>query len=305
MYKQYLFLVFLCIFFGLLVSGWGYHNRKLTLQKNASVINQNMLFIDNKPHPQLIELFHLLLPDEITQLRKNQHSITIEELHLLAKKYWYTNHQKKIHSYEKNNEKVTLAFSLLQQLGFLEEISPKKRIYDYVFLFGTSIKKMQLQLNYVFDLWQNGMHFNNIIFLTSERSISHKTYAKLLTDKIDSPMLPYNGINILKKMLSSTQFSNGFNDIKTTYVVAQQPSLTQLTSLWLKQSPRPGTILALTHQPYSFYQHMILSSLIPQEFMLETAALKSHTKIPLTIYLHTIAQILARKYRKTNFKKNC
>ena len=58
---------------------------------------------------------------------------------------------------------------------------------------------------------------------------------------------------------------------------------------WRATDPKPGTVLAISTQPFVGYQHAVLKSLLPPEFVLETIG--PETEIyPLALYLDNFAK---------------
>src|SRR5579872_5654372 len=62
---------------------------------------------------------------------------------------------------------------LLEDLHLIYPIQPTKNYYDYALLLGSTIEDMRNRLGYLISLWQNGIRFNSIIILASQRPLEN------------------------------------------------------------------------------------------------------------------------------------
>ena len=58
-----------------------------------------------------------------------------------------------------------------EQAGFVDEVTPLQTQYDYVIILGGVLSRLQQRFDYVCDLWEQGITFNNIVFLTGDRAL--------------------------------------------------------------------------------------------------------------------------------------
>lgn len=283
----------------------------------------NSPFVDSEtgqPSYLLIDLFKILGLDHTGDL---QSFYQISQKHFLRPK---DRQRWEIVSCNFDNQFENV-HEIFQEIGLIHEIKPKRKIYDNIFIHGAIFTLLRPRIKYLDKLWEMGIRANNIIVICSDRPLSDvenpitildptkSTY--LFRDDWKAPeTLPTNQIEVSKliwdQMITqeelrkkSVQFLTipKIMDVKTGQLVRYANTQDTIEG-WLNNNPHPGSILAISNNPYVGYQHAklrnVLYKLNPQNVIegsvgsihFETVGFGSHSNLPLIIYLDTIARWL-------------
>lgn len=187
-------------------------------------------------------------------------------------------------------EKRTILFKQFDQLGMLAQISPTKKQYDYVLFLGATLSRVRLRLQYLFDLWENGVRFKSIVILAGQRPLDQKieplsaitnAHNGICTFKEDWTLsaIPTTEIDMIKVVFEQTQLPKEWHNIplifintpmKQTATGLQRPTTEDTILAWMTQKPTPGSLLAISSQPHINYQDLVVRNYIPSSFSLET-----------------------------------
>lgn len=161
-------------------------------------------------------------------------------------------------------------FPLASKLGFIEELKPAAKKYDYCLVLGATVGRMEKRINYLVKMWKDGVRFNQIVFFTGARPLdpavdrltavckTETEAAHFLWDHAELPegirKMPVAFVDV--PMISTTE---GF----------RRPATGDTVSAWLAVNPLPGTCVAISNQPYCLYQGAVLQTHLPEEFTCE------------------------------------
>lgn len=208
-------------------------------------------------------------------------------------------------------EHQTELSSNFRELGLIDEIYPLSKQYNYALVLGCSVPKVKLRLAHLVKLWNEGIRFKQIVFLTADRALdpSYEGKEAILYDMPEA--LPLNA-SATTKHLPKTEseamafyYQNcslpaGLKALPLQVVTAQtnknalgikhRPNTGDTVVSWFKYKPRPGKVLAISSQPYVGYQFSILRHILPPSFDLEVVGEKVSSKVNPAIFLDTIAR---------------
>ncbi|MEI6805458.1 MAG: hypothetical protein WCK49_03000 [Myxococcaceae bacterium] len=60
----------------------------------------------------------------------------------------------------------------LSELGFVDAVKPKYLNYHTAVLLGATRPRMQSRIDYLIQIWKEGVRFKRIVFLTGDRTMS-------------------------------------------------------------------------------------------------------------------------------------
>ncbi len=216
---------------------------------------------------------------------------------------------------EMHKEKHAILKPLFAQLNMLNQIMPCRQYYDYVVILGGTVHGVRARLAYLAKLWQNNVRFGSIIMLGSQRPLysDRETKAdllnkgnKILPFKKDWQLqgeLPATEIAMMRMVFEQSDLPASWALLPITFIdppmkVTKEGKLTRPTTqdtihAWLATQPKPGSVLAISSQPFVGYQDAVLRRFLPSVFATETVGPKAG-KITSTmaILLDTLARWL-------------
>jgi len=183
--------------------------------------------------------------------------------------------------------------SLFEELYLTQEIKPLKQQYTYAVLLGGSISDIRNRLSYLIRLWKDGIRFETIIVFTGKRPLDqnidslelllHNTHATLpfKQDWQVNGQLPYTETEMIKFIFNQIKTPKAWNAIPIVFVDTpmqktengnvRRPNTQDTINEWLTvYHPEPGSILALSHQPFIGYQGAVLRKSLPVDFVIDT-----------------------------------
>jgi len=197
-----------------------------------------------------------------------------------------------------------------RKLGMVDEIRPTRKNYDYALVLGCAVPRMKLRLAYLVRLWNEGIRFKQIVFLTADRPLdpNYEDKESLLYDVPEAlPLAPISDHEALPKTEAEAMafyyrmsvLPPELKSLPLQIVVAQtrellsnakvRPNRGDTVLSWFKYKPRPGTVLAVSNQPHVGYEFSVLRHVLPPSFSLDVVGEKSIQDNP-AIFLDTIAR---------------
>lgn len=254
---------------------------------------------------------------KILKLTGIVHNGTIEDIVQQTQKAWLrksgTERWQIEDKYEELREELLPLFNKLETL---ETIYPQNSIYDYCIVFGSLVDNIRNRLAYALELWNQGIRFKKLIFLVGQRPLDPNLESEaILYDYHNSNLpirpewqkpyiLPKTETDAAKMVFEQAYLPNDFT--KTVSIefidatgkitledIFTRPTTADTISTWLATNPAPGTILAISHQPYVGYQYTVAILLIPKIFSLEVIGKKvTNEELKIAIMLDNLARWL-------------
>jgi hypothetical protein len=151
-------------------------------------------------------------------------------------------------------------------LGLIDEIVPQKTAYDYCFLLGGTVGRMEKRLNYLIHLWNSGARFTHVVLLSGARALDPK--AEKIPDGCTTET------DAIHYLWEHATLPKGINRDNATFVDLPmrgfvRPNTGDTYRAWLASKPTPGSILLISSQPFCFYQKAVAQATFPQAFEIE------------------------------------
>lgn len=165
---------------------------------------------------------------------------------------------------DKTNQQI---FPLADQLGFVSEVVPHSNGYLYAALLGGTFGRMEKRLDFLIQLWNQGIRFKNLIFLTGQRPLDPTIEPVFEGCRDESEAAHYIWANHLvpEEMRNiPVQF------VEVPMKEGKRPIRKDTYIAWLSTHPQPGSILLISNQPYCPFDQTIAVSSLPQSFSIET-----------------------------------
>lgn len=198
----------------------------------------------------------------------------------------------------------------LSEMHIYDEIYPTKidrqyRQYDCALLMGSSEPAVRIRLNYLLDLWKDGLRFDRLFVVTGYRQLEPElepvtaTLAALKIDTTEEQMTRYVlTTTLIEKAKTDPAFQNFDQKVKIIYTNAfKKPQNARATAndtlmQWKNlYGATHKTILMVSNQPYTEYHTAVFAGILSHDFadpieMLGTT--RTHFKLTNGIEVETI-----------------
>ncbi len=252
----------------------------------------------------------------ILEITNIPHDGTLESVVQETQKVWLrkpgTERWQMEKKFEELRPQLEVAF---KQLGILDEIKPSHNTYDTALILGATLSTIRNRLAYALELWKSGIRFDSLVFLVGERPLDpEKESRQELFDRNNKQLaikatwqepveLPKTETEMAKMVFDQTELPQGFLDHVKVYFIdtpmqstpeggTRRPNTGDTIKLWLDEMPHPGSILAISNQPYVGYQHAVLKTLVPKELSFQTVGQKVGTIQNVDVMLDNLARWL-------------
>ncbi len=275
------------------------------------------LLHDGKPTPAL---------SNILELTHIEHDGTLSSIVQETQASWLRKPGQERWQMEDTNQafsdKLRPAF---QELGILDEVTPSCKNYDYAVLLGATLPATRRRLAYVLKLWDEGTRFKKLVFFVGARPLDPEREPLKELYNLEQDILPVNAswkqpttppateTEMSRMVVEQTQLPEGFQDVEIVYVdtpmqknvdgTLRRPTTGDTIKTWLEQEDaQPGTILAISSQPYVGYQDAVLRTLLPERFAIETVGNKTSDELKTSVILDNIARWLYQENKRQQVK---
>ncbi len=213
------------------------------------------------------------------------------------------------------------AMTLFDQLGLIKEVKPSAQQYNYAFVMGALAPRVRLRLNYLVELFKQGIQVEKIIFLGGARPLERELESETILCNPDITQFPINPAWHKPKKLPKTEIEMmhmiyeqmdlplEFRAIPVEFIdtpmqqntdgTIRRPSTNDIIKQWLKTKPEYGSILLVSNQPYVGFQDATARSLLSKNFSIDSVGSKS-TEQKQNIYLDSIARWLYQEHIAAN-----
>jgi hypothetical protein len=208
---------------------------------------------------------------------------------------------------DKPLEHAHLFFELFNSLQLQDEIKPKQKSYDYVLWMGAAYPEVEKRLSHLVQLWESGLRYNQFVLLAGARPLTQgekdaligkygQERAGSLATEADAMQLVYDALPMLGDM-KNIEMTVINVPMKETEKGLARPTTGDTIDNWMLLSPKAGSCLVLSSQPYVHYQHSVVTTLLPKTFSVETVGFAS-TNTKIGIYLDTLARFLYQEKKR-------
>lgn len=137
---------------------------------------------------------------------------------------------------------------------------PATTQYDSALILGASTHCMKKRLNYLKQLWEQGIRFNQIVWLTGDRPLDNRIDS--LTDRCstesEAAHILYEEASLPREMHALPVLF-----IAVPMKGSGRPNTADTLIAWLNTKPTTQTALFVSDQPFCGYQHAIIQTTLP------------------------------------------
>ena len=203
-----------------------------------------------------------------------------------------------------NDQTKAKVTALLKSIGVIDELKPSQQEFDYVLLLGATIPRMQKRLEHLARLWQSGVRYKQLVFLTGQRPLTPEI------DKVDELIARTSGHLATKDSRPATESEAAVMLFQSTPLMPemrarpvifidsprhwsqtywQRPNTRDTLKTWLRQNPETGSVLVMSEQPSAHYQQEVVRQELPETFNVQIAAQAAAEETRLAILLDALA----------------
>ncbi len=157
-----------------------------------------------------------------------------------------------------------------RDLGLFAAWKPACKEYDKALILGGTTSRMQMRLDYLKQLWDEGTRFNEIVWLTGDRPLDKRVDE--LTDRCnnesEAALILWEETNLSEEMRSLPVVFVAV-PIKTEGSSQKRPNTEDTIKAWLKLSPEPCKALFVSDQPFCGYQFAVVKASLPKAFIFD------------------------------------
>ncbi len=154
--------------------------------------------------------------------------------------------------------------------GLFAPWKPVSKTYDKALILGATTSRMQMRLDYLKQLWDEGIRFNEIVWLTGDRPLDKRIDG--LTDRCS------NESQAAHILWEETDLPKEMRSLPVVFVAVpmkmegsslKRPNTEDTIVAWLQLSPQPSSALFVSDQPFCGYQFAIIKATLPNAFLFD------------------------------------
>lgn len=150
--------------------------------------------------------------------------------------------------------------------GLYAAWKPSLQTYDKALILGATTSRMQGRLNDLAQLWNDGIRFHEIVWLTGDRPLDARVDA--LTDRCQ------NESEAARMIWEESSLPAEMRALPVVFVAVpmngqKRPNTEDTIIAWLNKSSEPCTALFVSDQPFCGYQFEVIKSRLPKEILFD------------------------------------
>ena len=263
---------------------------------------------------------------EILKILEVRHEGTLSSIVEATQKAWLLPQNTEQSHIENSHRELASALKpYFKKLGIIDEIRPTEKNYEYAIIFGTLVSRFRQRIAYVLQLWLEGIRFKKLVVLTGERPLEPTMESEDILYNRSNTILPIRASwmqpiitpttesEMAQMLFKQADLPQDLTEkVPTIFVdtpqlrdphgVRRRPNTGDTVCQWLShQNPLPGSVLAVSNQPYIGYQDAVMKTILPITFMVDTVGAQASENEPLDELLDTLARWLyqVQKYQQS------
>jgi len=171
---------------------------------------------------------------------------------------------------EINPDQRFFVLNWAQEQGIFDDWQPFYRVYDKALILGAATSRMQIRLDYLKQLWIQGIRFDEIIWLTGDRPLDKRVdgFIGRCNTESEAARLIWEETDLPEDMRDLAVIFVGV-PMKGEGVFPKRPNTEDTIVAWLKIAPEPCKALFVSDQPLCGYQFSVVKANLPKEFLFD------------------------------------
>lgn len=163
-------------------------------------------------------------------------------------------------------EKRQFVLSWAREQGLFSDWQPSQTSYDKALILGATTSRMQMRLDFLKDLWAQGVRFKEIVWLTGMRPLDPRVDGLLGRCENES--------EAAHVLWEEADLPEEMRHVKVLFVEvpmkgSERPNTADTIIAWVKESPEPCTALFVSDQPFCGYQFAVINTYLPEPFLFD------------------------------------
>lgn len=151
--------------------------------------------------------------------------------------------------------------------GLFEPWKPLHQSYDKALILGATTSRMQMRLDFLKKFWEEGVRFQEIVWLTGDRPLDHR--ADGLTDRCK------NESEAARILWDETDLPTEMRSLSVSFIAVpmkqegsslKRPNTEDTIAAWLQTAPNPCSALFVSDQPFCGYQFAVVKAILPEQY---------------------------------------
>jgi hypothetical protein len=160
---------------------------------------------------------------------------------------------------EIRDEHRALAIQWAQENAMFGSWEPVKEHYDSALILGSSTPVMRERLKHLVSLWNKGVRFDEVVWLTGERPLDAKIdhLCDRCSNESEGARVLWEEACIPEEM---RQLAVHFVSVpmKLIHSEAKRPNTKDTIVMWMETAPEAKSALFVSNQPFCGYQHAVI-----------------------------------------------
>lgn len=214
---------------------------------------------------------HTLNPGALSHLARALGIPEEADLLVETQKQWLRKpNQERWEVAELSLDQKVLVLNWAKEQGFFASWKPATQNYDKVIILGATTSRMQMRLDYLCQLWNEGTRFNEIVWLTGDRPLDKRVddlSTECTTESRAAHLLWERAL--LPEEIKSLPVLFVATPLKIEGDSVKRPTTEDTLITWLKINPTPCKVLFISNQPFCGYQFAVIKASLPDPFMFD------------------------------------
>ncbi|MBM3192600.1 MAG: hypothetical protein FJZ63_08145 [Chlamydiae bacterium] len=168
---------------------------------------------------------------------------------------------------ELSEDKKQAVLSFAKDLGLIEAWQPSCKSYDKAIILGATTSVMQRRLDYLKQLWEEGVSFREVVWLTGDRPLDKRVDGLMQECKNES--------EAARQLWCSAELPEAMRAIPVTFLATplqkegegvRRPNTKDTLDAWLSKAVQPCRVLFISSQPFCGYQFSVIKACLPGAF---------------------------------------
>lgn len=164
----------------------------------------------------------------------------------------------------------TFVLNWAKEQGLFDAWKPSCASYDKALILGATTSLMQTRLEYLKQLWNEGLRFNQIVWLTGERPLDPRVdgLTDCCNDEAGAARVIWEEANLPEEMRKLRVVFVAV-PMKKAGKSIQRPNTEDTIVAWLDIAPEPCKALFVSDQPFCGYQFAVVKASLPDTFQFD------------------------------------
>ena len=193
-----------------------------------------------------------------------------------------------------NEEQKPLLLPYFKNLGMVDATHAQQAEYDYALVHGGFYTSVQKRIAYLVTEFNRGVRFKQVVLLTGQRLFDPQTAEKDLPFQTEAEMMlsVWKNFSMPEEMKKIPYLLVDAPGKKRKDGSWARPNTADTLIEWMKTSPKPGSCLLISSQPFCGYQDSIARTMIPASFSIETIGPEASQGVLVAVYLDNLGRWL-------------